>query len=891
MADQSIFFEQGSSATGDSGERGNSTAAGGGVQSVKPIADGERAHQAILRRPEENIRKRTERLRDAGEQSKYLMDSGMRWIAAGGLADGLSAGPEPMPGITGWSPTPTTGSFVATNPMVVQPITTPSADVQEDAAYGFPYGVDTGVITFTPISIADPPSDPDALTNKRAYNGANLIKIIWEAKTSVELAGATVPGFCNAVLSGDPEHILTISILDTGATQLAQLDTALAALVTRAELIGDIGLEYVISGSVAQVMDITDISSDPKGVDYRMVGTFEREIHYIPTATFVDFFAANELTDGDTLAIQFADYTTDAVAADPLTGRRERVPSNNSTTYPNNTTVLAADLFITSNPVDVYKIPLCVPLCKRIGDDLYWLDGTVIVDSQGGAPIYMGEHGYTVNRIVSAATTVLMNVYVDPTSPLSADPVGLTNISIQANVENLVRYINTKGSMYQDETVTGVWTFAPPRSTGTPTADLYSAKVISTLDGIAIVGDYTSLYNELELSAGSVSLDTRGVHHNLTFSGGSAGQVWGDVTDIIVESGGTVLGTIRGLYSKIDTDVASTIGGTIYAANFIVDNDADLSGADTIYGYDLYVNNSGDLDTGNVYGSVSRVVNSGTLTSGRLTGYRTQVTGAGGTLTNGNLYGILVDIASAGILTNGIVYGADIDVNIEAAASLGDELRGLNVDLAIASGATITSDVYGGYIAIDNDTTLSNDLYGLKVSIGNTGGTVNGDLYGLYLNRGFPGTVTGQRWCIYATGGDPSLHRGELNVGASAHPGGPEAIQLAIDGAFATHTNGIEDLGNPGTGDQEPSVANVGILEASPALSGSFTIESLQDGVVGQWLIIQNKANAAQGNITIEADGGGGAYQTFKITSDIVLSPGEGVLCYFGGTYWHVVHK
>jgi len=471
MADQRIFFEQGSSTTGDSGERGDSTAVGGGVDSVKPIADGERAAQSIFRRPTENMRQRTERLRDAGEESKYLIDSGMRWILAGGQATGLSAAPEPMPGITGWNPV--TGAFVATAPMVVQPITTPSGDIQEDAIYGFPYAAPTPPaerVTFNPIEIGDPATDVDALTNKRAYNGANLIKIVWESKSAAELAGATVPGFCDAVLSGDPVHILTISILDTGATQLAQLDTALAALATRttgtAGLIGDIGLEYTIGGSTAQAMSIADITSDSKGADYRMVGTFEREIHYIPTATFVDFFAApNSLADGDTLAIHFADYATDAAAADPLTGRRERVPSNISSTYPNSTTVLAADLFITSDAVDVYKIPLCIPICKRIGDDLYWLDGTVITGTQSGEPVYMGEHGYTVNRVAAFSSGIAGQGSGLVGKSLHTDPGGsdwssqafwyAAPSTVEVWLDDILDAVNNKPSIDNAEVITG----------------------------------------------------------------------------------------------------------------------------------------------------------------------------------------------------------------------------------------------------------------------------------------------------------------------------------------------------------------------------------------------------------------------------------------------------
>ena len=72
MARQHIQFEQGGSITGDTGERGDSTSVpDGGAESIKPLRSGERVGKDVLNRPAENIRKRTERLREVGEEALF----------------------------------------------------------------------------------------------------------------------------------------------------------------------------------------------------------------------------------------------------------------------------------------------------------------------------------------------------------------------------------------------------------------------------------------------------------------------------------------------------------------------------------------------------------------------------------------------------------------------------------------------------------------------------------------------------------------------------------------------------------------------------------------------------------------------------------------------------
>lgn len=351
---QRIVFQQGGPLDGDSGERGIDTAADGGVESVKPLNDGERAHEVVFRRPEENLRRRTEVLRDSGEQQKYLEDQ-MRWVFTQGRDDGTAQGPLlPLAQII-WNST--TGVFSLTEDVVLQPLNTPAADMQETVAYLFDDGVTTATLTFNMV--------PGAASAGRAYNGANLLNIVWEAVSQAELATALVPDFCNVVISGDPDHIVTISIRSDETTTMTHLQTALTAL--GAPALNAIGLQTSITGTGSTYLQYWDIGTP----DYVLEKNFDRELHYIPTTSWDDFFTAlgRGLADGETVAIRWASYV------DPypgVTGRRQSIPSN---VPAGSTLVLGSQLFSTVEHPE--WIPFSIPVCKRVGDDLWWLDGGV----------------------------------------------------------------------------------------------------------------------------------------------------------------------------------------------------------------------------------------------------------------------------------------------------------------------------------------------------------------------------------------------------------------------------------------------------------------------------------------------------------------------------------
>jgi len=676
MADQRIFFEQGSPFTGDSGERGTSTE---GVASVKPVNDGERAEKTTFNRPTENLRLRTEVLRTAGEDAKYLLDSDIKWIITAGNADGLSPGPLAMPGISAWDPVG--GTFTTSAAIVVQPINTPDSDKQETKTYSFTDGLSqTASIAFTPLSDSNPPVS--GVVQKRAYNGANLIRIKWVEVEPAALSSAVVPNYCDVAITGDPEHILTITIRNDDTTQMANVKTALETLETAAGQLGSIGLGFVITGTVA-----TSLLYDPiPDKDYRMTGTFEREVHYIPSATFVNFFAIpNSLSDGDTLSVHFLNlFTEDNSAAQP-TGRRESVPSNNTPSFPATTTVASSQLFITSTATDVYKIPLSIPLCKRIGDDLYWMDGTVVLGTQSSFPVYFGENGRTSERFDDLLAS--------------------------------------------DATVTGDWLFEGGLSAGTLRDDGSTGHHILFSDSV---------------TAGVVSDDIRPVYNEYTVGHTVTGDVQNTYSRLAI--GASVTGNVNGIYNELvvaDTITLNSIGLHTVVTCTGDPGDVLLGGLTTVTVSDT----GGGEVIDEIYAQSHVTTFTGEIANAKATdvgGLKATLELQGGDLTRARGCYVLVPSTSGVSATVGYVTGYDVLLEPPSTLTIASTMTGINADVHAYNAAVST--LKGLDIDVNNTAAVSSAIYGTRVAVDCD--AASGVLYGSYLDVDCSATstsITGQR--------------------------------------------------------------------------------------------------------------------------------------------------
>ncbi len=454
MANQNIRFRNAE----DTGQRVDEEA-------IAPYEDGQGAGQATFRRPPEYLRRRSEFLRTAGEDSKYLHDTDKGWRIVHGNALGVNTG-DPIPSVT-WDAT--LGTFAVSAALVVQPMNTPDNDVKETKSYGFPIAVPAGAVEFT--------------AELFAYEGMNYRRIVWQ-----ELPFASIPNsYCLIEVTGGGGELntVTITVRDDGLTSVNDVGAQITAEAANLLLAGFTG---TTSGTGSSLVDAL-----PTDVDYTMSQTWERQLHYIEPGDFVSFFGSHSLSDGDTLAI-FYEWMVESGGEG---GRRQSTPTSGASP-PN--TAAGTRLFITSE--EPWKIPLSIPLCKRTGDDLIFIDGTVVTSPQVGT-VHFGEHGYTLNSMVNAIATVgtpwadgshlngaaspyaytiedalnyiigdlASNTGTDgterigltgmlmPSSP-SNDPISWSAGELRDYLVDVAAYLNRKGSLNAAETVTGLWSFS-----------------------------------------------------------------------------------------------------------------------------------------------------------------------------------------------------------------------------------------------------------------------------------------------------------------------------------------------------------------------------------------------------------------------------------------------
>jgi len=437
-AKHTIDFAQG----GDTGYRED-------PEAIEPIADGERVGAAVANRKSENLRDRSEILRTETEYQKYLEDSDMAWIISAGNSVGLVPGaPSPQPQVVNW--VPGTGIFEISDEVVIQPLNTPSGDTKETVQFEIDDGVQPGSAQI------------DIECYKFAYEDANDLRIVWEQR---DPALMTLP--VEFEFKGTPVTELHIIVRDpafaAGVTLAADFAAAFVAANPTLEPKGFHG-NPVIGGNTLHEVNLTTIQSAtstssplpvkptyPDPLDLFFSRNYDREMHYLAPAQLAIFFATYSLADGDTLCIYYPELIDDT--GSPPGGRMQQTPTTGPT--PPNTVVTAGSLFVSSQEPD--KLPIAIPLCKRVGNDLYFIDGTVVVYNQIGG-VNFGENGYTVNRLNSTVLPIPANPALGYKPPqFSLDRWSIPADNLNNVLIDLQTFVNNKASLNFDEEVDGNW--------------------------------------------------------------------------------------------------------------------------------------------------------------------------------------------------------------------------------------------------------------------------------------------------------------------------------------------------------------------------------------------------------------------------------------------------
>lgn len=314
--------------TSDSGENNSS--------SIQPITDGEKVNQTILRRPDENLRKRTEVLRSQAVDSQFLQNADRALLLAG-------------PGTVTWN-----GSTTASQNGI---------PVISDNLWILPM--------LTPGSAQTPPVPPVAsklgtLHLKRASDNMNSI-LVTSARRSYAAGDqinitVSAGGVYSCTLDTEDTGVYrrTIKIVATPSTTLGTVITSLngltppspdnTQLVTAALEGGALNADLILDSQARQFVS----------------GNYDGEGHTITPANLASFFSSNPsqaLAEGDTLCAQFAMLVDTASTG----GRRQAIPENTNTT-------ITAGMFFNSR-VQPEKLVNALPICKVINGSLVFLNG------------------------------------------------------------------------------------------------------------------------------------------------------------------------------------------------------------------------------------------------------------------------------------------------------------------------------------------------------------------------------------------------------------------------------------------------------------------------------------------------------------------------------------
>jgi hypothetical protein len=263
----------------------------------------------------------------------------------------------------------TTGLCTVSEAIVVQPFVAPSTDLFGFIDWAFTESVAPfGTVTFR----FEANDDPLAGTILYDYQLANSLRVYWESSASL---GAGV--FCQATLEGSPVHMLRIVVRSDGTTTAAHVQAELNTIL--APVVPDSILKFTLTGLGTTFVEWVETPGRPN--EY-MFNTYSREMHRMTKTVFDGFFVGSPLSvDGDGIGIWYAELTDSDTTQHG--GRRQATPTTATDVgpfLPPNTVVPVTKLFKFSTEPE--KIPGCIPLCRRIGTYLVFIDGTIVNHTQ-----------------------------------------------------------------------------------------------------------------------------------------------------------------------------------------------------------------------------------------------------------------------------------------------------------------------------------------------------------------------------------------------------------------------------------------------------------------------------------------------------------------------------
>lgn len=306
------------------------------ASSIQPMADGEGVTGAVLARPSESLRQRTEAIRDVVADTLYLRDADRQFLM-------FCLGGVTWPGST---TSAQSGIPVLTDILWLVPALTPGA-----------------------VQVGAPPiaSAFGVLHLKRSSDSTNAISVTsrrrsYAAGDQINVTVASGASF-SCVLDAETGLRRTIKIVATASTTLGTVISALNALIPPAPDNTQLVTAALEGGALSG-----DFLLAPQARQY-VSGNYDGEAHQIGVSTMSGFFSSNPtqaLAEGDTLCARY-DMVTDPASTG---GRRQSIPENGNTALP------SGSLF--NSRVHPEFLANAIPICKVLNNKLVFGTGVEV---------------------------------------------------------------------------------------------------------------------------------------------------------------------------------------------------------------------------------------------------------------------------------------------------------------------------------------------------------------------------------------------------------------------------------------------------------------------------------------------------------------------------------
>ena len=314
------------------------------LDSIQPYNTGEGAVQTVLRRPVENVRSRTEILRDEITTLQYYRDYEQLMLEYPS-SDGLTAYPAgtlTWGGPTSFSGPNNTGIITASGYFRISPLLAPKTSKKATISIGTA-AVNQLIYTVAATAYATHGMNAITIEHRNAGVGASL---------SVNITSGPVKRLLVIFDDANVAH-------DATATK-ALLDSAISADT-------DLASKLLVTTSAAASNPILEI------VETRLEGTADDELHTVDGTNLASF--SLDVGDGIAIWYRYAVEPTGGFGSDPkggvAGGRAESSNSRGTSSIP------IGSLFKTSAAAN--KIPGAVPICRvAYNGQLVFFDGTRI---------------------------------------------------------------------------------------------------------------------------------------------------------------------------------------------------------------------------------------------------------------------------------------------------------------------------------------------------------------------------------------------------------------------------------------------------------------------------------------------------------------------------------